>query len=169
MKKPSNVLFFLILLLLKILIISCANGTPVRDNKLSTTENAAAFYMVEGKEWVLSEVEGAGKTISLDRKKLEAAGFGEAFTINFENSRVSGMGAPNRFSGQYTKGDNNSLNIGNMVSTRMAAFIEPEDLKEHEYFGYLSGVNRWSTQTGRLELHCVNSNGLEAVLVFTKL
>jgi hypothetical protein len=49
----------------------------------------------------------------------------------------------------------------------MFSFIELEELKEHEYFAYLSNVTRWNLPSGRLELYSRTGDGAEAVLVFT--
>jgi heat shock protein HslJ len=121
---------------------------------------------VSEKEWVLAEIRSARNTIQIDRQKLAANNIGGFFTINFQEGNVSGMGAPNRFRGPYTLGSGNALNIGLLASTLMAAFIEADELKEHEYFAYLSSVTRWALREGRLELSGSDSDGNEVVLVF---
>ena len=136
-----------------------AHGAPIR-------ELSVGFATVERGEWILEEVRTQGRTIVMDRVRLEAQGLGEVYTIQFQEGRVLGMGAPNRFFGPYTSGTGRSLAIGDLASTLMAAIIEPEGLRESEYFGFLSRVNRWGIHEGKLELYSTNSDGAEAVLVF---
>ena len=166
MKKITVVLFCVSLFLPVIAFPSLASGAPAH-------EGGTSFKDVEGKEWILSEVKSAGKTVHMDRKKLEAENMGGVYTINFKKEeasnegRVSGMGAPNRYFGPYTSGSNRSLSLGNMASTMMMAFREPEGLKENEYFSFLSRVTRWDLRNGKLELYCSGSAGGEAILIYT--
>jgi len=165
MKNVAMGLFCAAFFMPLIVFQSCASGAPV-------PESGAVFMDVEGKEWLLSEVRSAGGTVRMDREKLEADGFSGIYTISFQEGlasnegRVSGMGAPNRFFGPFTAGNNRSLSLGNLASTMMMAFREPDGLREHEYFGYLSGVTRWDLRGGRLELYSSGSNRDEVVLVF---
>jgi heat shock protein HslJ len=165
MKKLTGVFLCVVFILQSIIFVSCANGAPVR-------ESGADFKDVQGKEWMLLEVKSQGKTVSIDRKKLEASFPGGIFTINFEESgsgsegRVSGVGAPNRYFGPYTVNNNKTLSIGNLASTMMAALFEPEELKENEFLTYLSKAKRWDLRSGKLELYSVNSAEAEVVLIF---
>ena len=137
-----------------------ASGAPAHDG-------GAAFKDIEETEWMLTEYVSAGKTVRLDRPKIEAE-MGKIYVIYFlEEGRLSGIGAPNRFNAPYSEGANRSLSIGNIASTMMLAFREPDDLKERDYFGYLSGVTRWDLRDGRLELYSIDANGTETVLVFS--
>ena len=136
-----------------------------------------SFNDVEGKEWILAELRSAGNIVRMDRQKLQAEDLGGVYTIVFQAERDSngsresgkgqaaGMGAPNRFFGPYTTSENRSLSIGNLASTLMMAFREPDGLKEHEYFNYLSKVTRWELREEKLELYSVDG-GNEVVLVF---
>jgi heat shock protein HslJ len=143
--------------------ISIIHGAPAQ-------EGGTTFKDVEGKEWMLSEFVSAGKTVRMDRQKLELDNFGGVYTIQFQENgsegRVSGMGAPNRYFGPYTAGANRSLSIGNMASTMMATFREPDGLRENEYFNYLSKVTRWDIRNGKLELYSSAASGAETVLIF---
>ena len=156
----------LVLILAVFILPAITFGAPAHDA-------GADFTAVEGKNWFLSELKSSGKTISIDRKRLEADGMGSAFSIGFQKEnaeyqgRVSGMGAPNRFFGPYTTGSNRSLSMGNLASTMMAAFKEPAELKEQEFFGFLSKVTRWDLREGKLELYCSDSSKKEIILVFT--
>jgi heat shock protein HslJ len=159
MKKIINLAFCTVFLLYAIAFPSIAHGAPARDP-------SAVFNDVEGKEWILSEIKKDGSSTVIDRQKLSADGMGGFFTVSFSEGRLSGMGAPNRCFGPYSVSANRSLNIGNIASTMMAAFREPDDLKESEYFDYLSKVKRWDIWEGKLELCSINSNGTETVLIF---
>ena len=136
-----------------------AAGAPARDAD-------AAFKDAEGKEWILLEVKRDGKTIPMDRQKLAAYDMGGVYTIFFQEGRLNGLGAPNRYQAPYGTGSNRSLSIGNIASTMMFSFMEPEGLTEGEYYDYLSGTYRWDLWKERLELYCSGSKGGEAVLVF---
>ena len=134
-------------------------------------EAGARFSDVEGREWMLLELRRAAETVIVDRG-IDLYGFGEIYTVKFENGRISGMGAPNRFFGPYTVGGNRALRIGSengaLASTLMMALVEPEFLREHEYFGYLSRVTRWDLREGNLELFSSSEDGSQAVLVFAR-
>jgi len=160
MKKIDLVLFCTVLFLPVAVFSSCTSSAPVQEAA------AASFSDVEGKDWFLAEIRRGGETVRLDREKLEEDGFNGIFTANFQEGGVSGMGAPNRFRGPYTAGSDGTLNIESPASTMMAAFREPDELKEHEYFAYLSSVTRWALREGRLELSGSDSDGNEVVLVF---
>ena len=166
MKNVALVLFCMTLSLPTIAFPSGASGAPAQ-------EGGASFSEVEGKEWILSELRSGGKTVSIDRKKLEADNMGGFYTINFQKDqaanegRLSGMGAPNRYSGPYTLGGNRAISFGTVASTKMLAFKEPDDLRENEYFAHLSRVARWDLRGGKLELNCTAIGGSETVMVFT--
>jgi len=164
MKKNTGVYFCAALFLPAILFAACAGEASSRG--ASFMETGAVFKDVQGKEWTLLEIRSQGKTVSIDRKKLEAGNMGGAFSIAFDENQVSGMGAPNRYFGLYTVVANNGLNIGNLASTKMLAFNEPEELKEDEYFAYLSKASRWNLRSEKLEIYSANSTGTETVLIF---
>ena len=141
------------------------SGAPAYDSGKS-------FRDVEEKEWILEELRTDGKTVYMDRKKLEAEGLGGVYTIIFRGSddtrgaQVSGLGAPNRYFGPYTSDSNRSLSFGNLATTMMASFREPDGLKESDYLGYLTKVTRWDLREGKLELYSSDNNGGAAILVF---
>lgn len=127
----------------------------------------AVFEDITGKEWALSEVRSAGKTVNIDRAKLAADDMAGYFAVSFSGGSVSGVGAPNRYTGPYTAGENNALTIGTLAGTKMMAFKEPDGLNENEYFAYLARVSRWQLARGKLELYSATASGSEAVLVYT--
>jgi heat shock protein HslJ len=159
------------------LFLSCAglgssteNETP--SEKVSVVPGGEAFARVEGVEWVLAEIRRAGRTLRLDRQKYQAEDWGDIFTASFQEGRLSGTGAPNRYFGPYTLGPDDSegsggaISIGNMASTLMMAIREPDEIKEIEFFGYLSNTVRWDLRGGRLELYSTNLDGEVVVLIF---
>ena len=142
-----------------------AYGAASHEGAGASQESRADFTEVQGKEWILAEVKSQGKTTNMDRKKLEAANMGGFYTINFNGNQAVGQGAPNRFFAPYAAGLNQSLGISNIASTMMLSLIEPDGLKESDFFGYLSRVVRWSLKDGKLELYSTNA-GTETILVF---
>jgi len=159
MKKTTVLMFCTALMLPAIMAPLCVSGMPAQ-------EQGADFKDVAGKEWILSEVTGSGKTVTMDRVKLIADNLGGVYTITFNEGQVAGMGAPNRYFGPYTLGGGNSLSLGNVASTMMLAFREPDGLSEREYFDYLSKITHWNLRAGMLELVSQDSSGREAVLVY---
>jgi len=160
-------LFVLFAVFITPVIVSCAGNAGGQGIRAASGDGNMTFNDVIGKEWVLTEIRRAGNTIQIDRAQLEAKNIGGFFTISFEENRVSGIGAPNRYFGPFTLGRGQELNFGNLASTLMAAFIEAEELKEHEYFAYLNNVNRWNLRDGKLELYSLSNGGAETVLVFS--
>ena len=154
-------IFLNLFILLAIMLPVSANAAPAQD--LGTS---LSFRDIEGKEWILLELRDAGKTILMDRQKLEAENMGGFFTIRFEDGRLGGVGAPNRYFGPYTAGAGRDLDIGILASTLMMALREPEFLKESEFFDFLSRVSRWDLREGKLELYSPDGDGNETVLVF---
>ena len=160
---------------LALVVMSCANNSDLTK----TSENPEAakvqiseattlqFSDVLNKEWYLAEIRAA-PTITLDRGKLTDEGFGDIFTLRFDGERASGVGAPNRYTAPYTLDDQQGLRIKDAASTMMAAFREPEQLKEHEFFVYLHNTVRWSLADRKLELYSQGADGTAAILVFTQ-
>ena len=156
--KRSAVYSFCTLLVISVIISSCAGGAFVRSS-------GAEFTEVEGREWILLELRKGRQTVSIDR---ESVGMGGGYTINFFDGRVNGMGVVNLYFGPYTAGPDQTLNIGDLASTMMAALFEPQALREHEYFALLSRVSRWNLHRDRLELHSSGSEGDIVILIFEK-
>jgi len=140
---------------------------PIGAGAAPAQESGASFKDVAGREWFLSEVKSTGKTVTIDRQKLLVDNMSGSFTVIFNENQVNGMGAPNRFFAPFTNGNNNSLTIGNMASTMMLAFKEPDGINEKQYFDYLSKVTRWLLRNDKLELYSKDSGGSEVVLSFT--
>ena len=161
--KGGACLVVLFFLGMSVMVLSCRSGASTKAKETETV----FLRDIQGKEWILDEVKTASGTIVMDRKKLETDGMGGVYTITFDTEQVSGMGAPNRFRGPYTRGEGQTLSFGKMAGTLMAAFKEPDGLKEHEYYAYLDAVSRWDLRGDKLELYTKDSSGTEAVLIFS--
>ena len=154
--KRTPFFMFCFLLVPLVILSSCAGGAFVRNS-------GADFTEVEGMEWILLELRKGRQTVRIDRDSIGMVG---GYTINFYDGRVNGMGLVNLYFGPYTAGPGRTLEIGDLASTLMAALFEPETLREHEYFAYLSRVSSWNLYRGRLELHSSGSEGDAMVLIF---
>ena len=128
---------------------------------------AVSFSDVIEKEWKLIEVHIDGKNINFDRNALADDGFGELFTLTFDNQNLSGVGAPNRYSVPYTQEKDRALSVKLARSTLMASIREPEKLKEHDFFTYIQNVETWNLVDNNLELYSKTEAGAEVTLVFS--
>jgi hypothetical protein len=183
-KVTFCLLFVLCLALALTLNVSCAGSAAATDGGPAIAGGAAAaggtnaagqvssqgevkvLGDVEGKEWILTELRSGANTVRIDRSKLGGADTNGSFTIIFQDGRVNGVGWPNRYVGPYTTGGGDALTISDaLASTMMAAFIELDELKEHDYFVYLSKVTRWAVRDGKLELYST-TDGRETTLVY---
>jgi heat shock protein HslJ len=111
-------------------------------------------------------VKVAGKSLLIDRNKLNSEGFGDFFTFTIDGERVSGKAAPNRYTGGYSAGPNNTLTVLPLITTLMATIYNPERIREEEYLKYLAKVKRWSQIQGRLQLYTVDEKGKEVILIY---
>ena len=160
-------------------IVSCATNTAVTtvndggvtnndrsaqsdNNQAQSADSSVNSGDITSKEWTLLELRKGSATISIERLSQ----MGTSFTIKFDEDRVSGVGAPNRYFSSYTRGQGNALSIRMVGASLMAPLFELETLKEHEYFGYLSNVKSWNIRDGKLELYTSDENGAQVVLVY---
>jgi heat shock protein HslJ len=141
-----------------ILAAACTGGAPARGT---------GFSDIQGKEWKLAGIRTAAGESAFNRGTLEKEGFGGAYTLRFDGERLSGVAAPNRYTGPYALGEGQTLEIKRIAGTLMASLTEPSALKEAEYLAYLEKAGRWALEEGRLELHTESPGGEPAVLVFT--
>jgi len=134
---------------------------------VNSCSSAPKFSDVIGKEWQLVEVKTEAQSTTFNRENLTAEGFGNIFTLNFDAERLSGVGAPNRYTAPYKVDKNQVISVQLIAGTLMAAIREPEKLKEHDYFNYVQNAYKWNFSNGRLELYTKNADGKEAVLIYT--
>jgi len=142
--------------------------TPAGGNQSPAGTSTGANFLtsISGKDWKLSELRLQGKTIVLDRTKLNSDGAGDIFTMTVDGNRISGKAAPNRYNTVYQAGENNTLTLSPVVSTLMASSFDPERIQEHEYYQYLSKVKSWRVNQNKLELVTTDASNKEAVLVY---
>jgi heat shock protein HslJ len=131
-----------------------------------SAREAPNFASLLEKDWRLIEVRQGNDKVSLDRAAMEADGAGDAFTLRFDDERISGKAFPNRYFGPYSRKEGQTLTFGEVASTLMASIRELA-LTERDYFRYLEGVQSWNLVQGRLELYTVSPDGPQTVLVFT--
>jgi heat shock protein HslJ len=144
-------------LLAGFLTAACTGGASHREESID-------FDEIRDREWRLSALNTASGTMMI-RPNLEAEGMGDFYTLRFDEDRLNGKAAPNQYFAPYTRGNGQALTVEAPASTLMMALKEPE-LKEREYFAYLSRITRWNYQDGKLELYTSDQAGGEAVLIF---
>jgi heat shock protein HslJ len=120
------------------------------------------FNNILNKDWSLAEVRKGTNIITLDRTNVPT----NIYTIKFEIKHLFGAGAPNRYGSIYTEGENQTLSIGRIWSTRMSPLYEMDDFKEYEYFKCLEKVTRWYLCNGNLELYSSTENDTQVILIF---
>ncbi|MFO7548291.1 MAG: META domain-containing protein [Acidimicrobiia bacterium] len=85
-------------------------------------------------------------------------------TLGYEDGRIGGSGGCNRYFGGVEAGDDGSLRILGVGSTRMAC-LEPIMAQEQAFFDLLGRVDAVAQEEGRLELLAAGTT----VLVFAEL
>jgi heat shock protein HslJ len=147
-------------------LIGCAAAPKTTETAIPIGDAGTII----GTDWLLLEIRQGDTVIDLNRPKLAAEEMGDVFSLRFDGGNVFGQAAPNRYTAPCEWGDDNTLAIGVIASTKMLAFREPDALKEHEFFAYLARVNRMSLNGGgELELYAdAGAGGAAATLVFGK-
>jgi len=120
----------------------------------------------KGKEWKLVEVWIDSKNINFDRKELISHKANHIFTLKLDAENISGTGAPNRYSAPYTVSGKN-LSVKPLKATQMAAFWQPEKLREFDFFQYMQNISSWAINNGKLELTSKTDDGRSVKLVFS--
>lgn len=173
--KNTRILSFVIA---AVLVFSCKSAPdpsgasgPVPGEAAENAVSPASvpgFDGVTGKDWKLTGVRSSSGSAAsrFSRRELVEAGMENAYTLRFDKERLSGMGAPNRYSAPYTQGAGQTLSVRAIAATLMASTGEPENLKEREYFDYLENAEKWDLVRGQLRLISRNHRGEEIVLIF---
>ena len=138
----------------------------------ASTDNSS-FSSALWKEWKLIEVHIENPIVTrevlFDRASLSKENAGKAFTLKFEEDKLSGTAAPNTYSGPYTLGEEEkSITISPLVTTMMAALWQPERIREQDYFLYMSNVYKWDIVENRLILFTKNEADQEVLMVFSR-
>jgi heat shock protein HslJ len=131
--------------------------------KPTSTSNVADF---KGKDWKLVEVWIDGKNSNFSRKDLTDK-TGDIFTLKLDGENISGTGAPNRYSAPYTLSGKQNISLKLIRSTMMASLLQPDKLKENDFFTYMQNINEWAIVNGRLEFSSKLEDGRKVKLVFS--
>ncbi len=138
-----------VLLLLTILVISCATTTLAqRDRDLSTGQAVLA-----GTQWRLISMGRIGSAANLVS--------GSSVTLNFGNDgRVSGSGGCNSYGGSFrVQGDR--LTFTQVFSTKRACLSTEGNRQESQYFLALESANRFRLSGNQLSIYYDNRSVLE--------
>jgi len=161
---------FLLIMLVTILFMGCKSTKPAQQKESASpaqqpVSNVTILDITE-KEWKLIEVRINGENTGFNRATLTRDGFGDVFTLSFNEGMVSGMGAPNRYSAPYVPGSGRDISVMLLRSTLMASIFESSRLKEHDYFNYVQNAYRWNLNNNNLELYSKIESGDEIILIF---
>jgi hypothetical protein len=154
----------------------CAgNEAAVKSDSSPSYPVHVDWNRVKENTWKLVSIDKGKLTGRVDRKKHEANGMTETYTLRFStdstlSKRVYGRGAPNIYSALFDMGDYPDISIGPVISTKMAAIYETDGLKEQEFFMYLEKASRWSMDYyENLKLVSIDEEGEEVALIFKKI
>ncbi|MCL2265165.1 MAG: META domain-containing protein [Treponema sp.] len=144
-----------------VLAVACLTGCASTNSK--TNSNFKEFSDVIGKDLILLEIQidstPSERIVVEDRTN-------NTYTIKFDGSIVSGVGAPNRYSAPYSLSENQTIKVELLRSTLMASILQNEKIPEHVYYGYLQNSYKWETKSGALILHSRAENNRNVRLVF---
>jgi heat shock protein HslJ len=150
---------------LTVLLFSCVTASNM------TVGNTQYLPMLaDEEEWALAGISADGKTVDIDREQLGV--FRDAFTLRVATTddpnryAFSGKAAPNRFMMPVTVGENGELTASPPAATLMAAFEEPDVLKEREYLQYLENIKSVALSDGCLVLETADGDGQSVFLTF---
>jgi len=148
----------LVLVLGVVFVMSCVSTERVPQD----------FSNAEGKEWKLLEVFIDGKNIGFNREIQDQQFSRDTFSMKLDEGTISGLGAPNRYSGRYTQTTNYYISVTPLASTQMAALFENESLREFDYFSYIQNASKLTitNEGSNLELLSVTSDKKPVRLVF---
>ena len=146
-------------------VSTASSGTGNVNASSGSINKISSFSDVIGKNLRLIEVYISGRNINFSRSSLPQV-LTDAYTAKFDEKIVSGMAAPNRFTAPYTLSDKNHISIAQMATTMMASFIEPENLKEHDFITYMQNAWAWMDENGKFVLLCNTATGQEVRMIF---
>ena len=153
--------------------LSCATNRGAQAGgqqpELLMEDNLATLKA--GGSWALVSFESGGMTTALDRTDNLIAG---AFTLEIlkadgaaENEfRLAGRGMPNRYNTTVTVEHDGRLKMLVLAATLMAAFAEPEALKEREFFQFIERMQALSRRDGGLIIATTDADGKPVTLRF---
>jgi heat shock protein HslJ len=130
-KPPAIVIVSVLVLTLMLAVLGGCGGNAADDSKA-----------LEGKTWKATEITGVPEIVSSK---------GSATTAVFAGGKIAGSGAINRYSGPYTTGPGNTIEVGALISTQMAG--EPAAMaQEQAYFAALQKATEYSVTETSLTL-----------------
>lgn len=94
------------------------------------TKNAMPIDVLTGSEWELSKINGNTAAVADYGRELP-------YVIFSKDSKISGSGGCNQFSGSYNLNEENGVNISQIISTKMACNGDGERV----FFTALDNVN----------------------------
>jgi hypothetical protein len=160
----------LIVLLLTLTALTVGSCQSMRAGGNSGAGADVDFSMVMNRDWILSELRTGAGTVVLNSERHVEQGFGNIFTLRFEDDLASGKAMPNTFRGPYTLGDNRAITFGPMATTMMAALMEPAELSERDFLAYMNNVVGWNLVDGNLALTSVaEGDATGTVMIFVPL
>jgi heat shock protein HslJ len=153
-----------------LILAACATGSGAATNRDAAIRPGEAvsqsFAEAQGKVWALEEIVTEAGNIIVNRRKLEADGMGDVFTLQADNERISGKGWPNLYFSSYQLREDQGIAISPIAGTLMMSIVEDEGLQEREYYNYLEQANQWLLTGDRLELWSETAEGDPAILIF---
>jgi heat shock protein HslJ len=152
-------------------LISCAS--------IPAPEKSAPITSLYGKTWLLNRVVLNGKATAFNRSELSSLDMEDAFSLQIASVdqtsdqtsgtgalRISGKGAPNRYTAFAEAEGQNGLRIREPAATLMAALNAPKDLSERDYFSYLAGAQTWDVVGGNLLIASLTKDGEKVKLSY---
>ena len=170
MKKKYYLYLLAVILITNCTTTSTTDGSAARaatEDSVTSGENQD-FSNANGIEWKLLSVHIDGVDTQFSRDNQPQQVSRDIYTLKFEDGIIGGIGAPNRYSGRYTQGDNQSLSVTPLVSTMMASLFEPENLREHNFLSYMQNIKTWklTNNSSNLELTSVTNDGKPVKMIF---
>jgi len=174
MKKQLG-LFVLVIISISLFTISCVSTANVKCEcscdcgSCGCSVAVADFSGIPGKDWKLIEARIEDKfrrEVLFDRKTLSRENAGSIFILRLSDTAISGTASPNAYTGTYTIGTNQSINIPPLRLTTLTSVFQPEKLRETDYINYLQSAYKWDFINGRLIISSKPEGGREIRLTF---
>ncbi|MGB8699412.1 MAG: META domain-containing protein, partial [Thermosynechococcaceae cyanobacterium] len=119
---------------------------------------ATQFASLEGQDWTLARWEENNQTVDV---------VGTSPTIQFSGQEVSGLGGCNRYRAQYFQHDSEGIEIGDIVSTRMACANRGWMEQERRYLNALRTAQRIQFNANQLTVAYRLPSGQPGQLFFS--
>ena len=129
------------------------NGTlaEIGSEELGTV----SFADLSGTSWILQNLNFDQQPVLPDTE----------ITASFAEGQISGTAGCNNYNGPVTSDGSQNLNVGLLISTRMAC-PEPVMNQEAQYLSALEGVSQWYYLAGQLAMS-YEQDGIFGTLLFT--